>query len=1004
MADSITVTSAAPVSLTVTVSSAASTTITSPASSSLSVTNKGPKGDTGDQGIQGIQGLPGVDGTDGQGVPTGGVQDQVIFKQSATDYDTAWDYIQTITEAVKNVSGGPLDKGAPLHVTGSTGNTVEVIAADATTNYPAHLILNEDLADEAEGRAVALGFINNVDVPDASIYSEGQTVYLGASGGWTTTKPTGTSAIQNLGVIVKVNVSGNKISGVVLGAGRANDVPNLPSGKFFIGSATNTTTSAYTLPTADGTTGQLLQTDGAGAVTFVDFSGSPWTTSGSDIYYTTGNVGVGTTTPSEPLDVVGDVEITGNLKLTSGTSSIVIGSNAGSGANVTYGVVIGKDAVSNVGVNGGSSSVTIGWRAGQFSGTTAVSNVFVGPLAGQRNTGSNSTVVGRNAGINTTGSNNVTVGYAAGLGVSGTSTYENTVAVGYEALKALTTGGSNTALGDRTSRAITSGSGNTSVGILGLSNVTTTSNNTSVGAQALQLTTGSNNTAVGFQSGNSITTSSDNALFGYASGIFNTGSQNVALGSRAMYGSPGSSTSSNTVAVGYQALTALTTGTGNTAVGYQADNLTTDGTNNTTLGYQATSNGTSVTNATALGYASIASNNSVAVGSSSNAGNTVGRSVAIGALAEARTYDIVAVGYNSGPRGGGNPSSSIFIGNYAGNSAGGNGLGQRVVIGAGACSTNGGGRYSIYIGDQAGRFGSTNNNQSNVMIGANAAYNHGSTTNSVGIGHNSMNGADTTGSIAIGWSSNAGDANYNIMIGYQAGNNSLLGGNNTMIGHQSGLALTTVNGANNVALGYQAGTALTEGGNNVLIGYQSGSTLTTESNKLYIENSNSATPLIYGEFDNDLVRINGDFEVTGGIKIEKTSNTDYDYRGDVVYFGATTGMTQGDLYYFNSSGNWAQADADAASSSGGVLLAIALGTASDTDGMLLRGTFTMEATAIDGTEATGDELYVSTTAGHITSDVSAYTTGDVVRVIGYCLDGTNGQIWFNPSNDFITLA
>ena len=140
------------------------------------------------------------------------------------------------------------------------------------------------------------------------------------------------------------------------------------------------------------------------------------------------------------------------------------------------------------------------------------------------------------------------------------------------------------------------------------------------------------------------------------------------------------------------------------------------------------------------------------------------------------------------------------------------------------------------------------------------------------------------------------------------------------------------------------------------------------------------------------------------VKYEKPSNTDFSYQGDVVYFGATTGMTQGDLYYYNSSGNWAQADADAASSSGGVLLAIALGTASDTNGMLLKGTFTMAAGAIDGTEATGDELYVSTTAGHITSDVSAYTTGDVVRVVGYCLDGTKGKIWFNPSNDFITLA
>jgi len=139
------------------------------------------------------------------------------------------------------------------------------------------------------------------------------------------------------------------------------------------------------------------------------------------------------------------------------------------------------------------------------------------------------------------------------------------------------------------------------------------------------------------------------------------------------------------------------------------------------------------------------------------------------------------------------------------------------------------------------------------------------------------------------------------------------------------------------------------------------------------------------------------------VKYEKPSNTDFSYQGDVVYFGATTSMTQGDLYYYNSSGNWAQADADAASSSGGVLLAIALGTASDTNGMLLKGTFTMAAGAIDGTEATGDELYVSTTAGHVTS-AAPTATGDIVRVVGYMLDGTNGQIWFNPSNDFITLA
>ena len=281
----ITVTSQESSSVDITVASSTGVTVSTPAVSSITVTEKGPKGDAG---------------ADGQGLIVGGSENQFIQKNSATDYDTKWSaytlpaadgddgqvlttdgagvvsfaHPRTISENVKNVSGGALYKGTPVHVTGSVGNLAEVIAADATTNYPAHFVLDQDLDDEEEGLGIALGFINNVNVPDTSIYSEGQTVYLGASGGWVTTKPTGTSAIQNLGIIIKVNTSGNKISGIIMGAGRSNDVPNLPSGKFFIGSSTNTTTSPYTLPTSDGTANQVLATNGAGAVSFTSLSAS----------------------------------------------------------------------------------------------------------------------------------------------------------------------------------------------------------------------------------------------------------------------------------------------------------------------------------------------------------------------------------------------------------------------------------------------------------------------------------------------------------------------------------------------------------------------------------------------------------------------------------------------------------------------------------------------------------------------------------------------------------
>ena len=206
-----------------------------------------------------------ISGTGGGSLPTGGVVQQVLTKQSATDGDADWEYPDTLYIVVRNISGVDLDKGTPVHATGVTGTVPDVIVADASSAaaMPATYILNENILNNAQGVAIITGVIENVDT---SLFLPGDKVYVAAGGGFTNVKPTGTNLIQNLGVVTKSNASTG--SGVIYGAGRSNDVPNLPTGKFFIGSASNTTESVYTLPTADGTSGQVLTTDGAGAVTF----------------------------------------------------------------------------------------------------------------------------------------------------------------------------------------------------------------------------------------------------------------------------------------------------------------------------------------------------------------------------------------------------------------------------------------------------------------------------------------------------------------------------------------------------------------------------------------------------------------------------------------------------------------------------------------------------------------------------------------------------------------
>ena len=160
---------------------------------------------------------------------------------------------RTIYEYVKNDSGTTLLKGTPVHSTGTTGFNTLVIAASASvaSTMPATFILAQDLDDEEEGLGIAIGAIQGVNTTGLTA---GDPVWVGANGGWTQTKPTGSNLIQNLGIVTKV---GNNGGGVVLGAGRSNDVPNIQQGYIWVGNkdsvATATPTSSFAVTSSANT-------------------------------------------------------------------------------------------------------------------------------------------------------------------------------------------------------------------------------------------------------------------------------------------------------------------------------------------------------------------------------------------------------------------------------------------------------------------------------------------------------------------------------------------------------------------------------------------------------------------------------------------------------------------------------------------------------------------------------------------------------------------------------
>jgi len=322
----------------------------------------------------------------------------------------------------------------------------------------------------------------------------------------------------------------------------------------------------------------------------------------------------------------------------------------------------------------------------------------------------------------------------------------------------------------------------------------------------------------------------------------NDGSENgssIFIGENA--GENDDATDNNNIGIGYNALQLNIDGDHNTALGYATLKFST-GSNNSAFGYVALENNTTGAGNSAFGKraleANTSSNHNTAMGSDALRNNTGGTNTAIGngALFTNTTGDgSIAIGHLA-LRLNTTGAYSTAIGTEALTN---NTVGENTAVGYRASYLNEDGSQNTSVGFEA-----LNNN---VNSSNNTAIGYGALKQNIS-GSNTAIGALAGALIANDDDSSAA----NVLIGQLTGEE-LDGSNNVFIGQQAGRFAT---GNENVFLGRQAGRN-NNGGSNVFIGNRAGfnSAWGAVSNTLLIQNENSDTPLIYGDFTNDRVGI-----------------------------------------------------------------------------------------------------------------------------------------------------
>ena len=466
-----------------------------------------------------------------------------------------------------NNTGSTIAKGAAVKATGVSGEKFLIELFDASAGVDEELyfvgVTQQAINDQTAGIVVSEGLVKHLDT---STYSVGTLLYASeTAGGLTSTKPTSPNLGVPVAMVTKVDGTNGhiyvrpsiyshleEIHDVLLASPADGEalIYNSSTGVWENGAVVSDLLGLDDTPSSYGSAGQVLAvnttTDGTEWITVAGGTGY-WTQTGNDIYYTTGNVGIGVGTPSEALDVLGQLK----LSDTSSTNNIVI--HSGTGPALTTGVqsiVIGDLAGRDLTTE--NNNVMIGYRAGEKV-NSGFGHVFIGPYAG----------------------------------TDATSGPEPAMAIGLSAMRSATSTEYGTAIGREAGRfnsqyhgfslGFQAGYNGAQFGVF-------------VGSQAGHSARGQRHVAIGYQAlysnGNTGSVGNGTIALGYKS-FYNArafGAGMIAIGLEAGYSAL---TSSDCIFLGYRAGRSVTSGTNNILIGTDAGYGITTGSSNTFLGYNA---------------------------------------------------------------------------------------------------------------------------------------------------------------------------------------------------------------------------------------------------------------------------------------------------------------------------------------------------------------------------------------------------------------------------------